>query len=61
MAPTVVGWDRTLALAAAEKLLAKQQDKKRATKGRKHEKADISSGDDSSTYSDDESEANTGK
>jgi hypothetical protein len=54
-------WDRTLALAAAEKLLAKQQDKKRATKGRKHEKADISSGDDSSTYSDDESEANTGK
>jgi len=53
-------WDRTLALAAAEKLLAKQQDRKKGPKGRKHEKEDFSSGDDS-TNSDDDSGAHTGK
>jgi hypothetical protein len=32
-------WDRTLALAAAEELLAKQQDRKKTAKGRKRQKA----------------------
>ena len=63
-------WDRTLALAAAERLLAKQQERKKEAKGRNHEETDISFGDDSmnsehssnddSTNSDNESEASTG-
>ena len=59
MAPTVVGI-KLLLLLLPKNSFRSSKIKTRAAKGRKHEKADISSGDDS-TDSDDDSEANNGK